>query len=142
MLAHYAHAFTPDLDGAYLMRAFHFLRDQYLFFPWYDRSAAAWRGSSLPPAHALHDWLVEVLKAAETYPLAYRASLMWDAEQRLPLVKRPTLMTAAANDPLFDGTRGAASLLADGRFVALPRLDDPACGATRAATVRSFVLSA
>lgn len=50
MLARYALPFTPDLDGAYLMRAFHFLRDEYLFFPCYARTLKGLRdGASLRP---------------------------------------------------------------------------------------------
>jgi pimeloyl-ACP methyl ester carboxylesterase len=132
-LEHYAHPFTPDIDGAYLMRAFHFLRDQYLFFPWYDRTSQGLRdGAALRPPRELHAWLVELLKAAETYPRAYRAAFSWPALDRLALVPCHATMTAAANDPLYDGSRDATNWLPDGRFVALPRFDDP--GYTRART--------
>jgi pimeloyl-ACP methyl ester carboxylesterase len=135
-LAHYAHPFTPDLDGAYLLRAFHFLRDQYLFFPWYDRTSEGLRDSAaLPPPRELHAWLVEVLKAAETYPRAYRAAFSWPAANRLPLVPCHATMTAAANDPLHDGSRDAASWLPDGRFVALPRFDDPGYAEARSVLI-------
>ncbi len=122
-LARYAPAFTPDLDGAYLMRAFQFCRDQYLFYPWYDRTRAGRRDSGLRPAADLHAWLVEVLKAAETYPLAYHAAFAWDAVGRLPRVAKPVLLMAAADDPLAQCTQDAASLTRGARFVALPRYD-------------------
>lgn len=122
-LARYAPAFTPDRDGAYLIRAFQFCRDQYLFYPWYDRTRAARRDSGLRPAADLHAWLVEVLKAAETYPLAYHAAFAWDAVGRLPQVGRPMLLMAAADDPLALCTRDAASLTDGARFAALPRYD-------------------
>ena len=135
LLARYALPFTPDLDGAYLLRAFHFLRDQYLFFPWYDRTAAAWRGAGLRSADDLHEWLVEVLKAPETYVRAYRAAFSWPAVDRLPLVRCTTLLMAAANDPLHDGTRDAASFVPHGRFMSLPRFDDPGFATARARLV-------
>ncbi|MFZ2998656.1 alpha/beta fold hydrolase [Sphingobium sp.] len=84
LIDRYARPFTPDLDGAYLMRAYHFCRDQYLFFPWYDRTAAARRDGVMPPAVDFHAWYVEVLKAAATYHHAYRAAFSWDAAGRLP----------------------------------------------------------
>jgi pimeloyl-ACP methyl ester carboxylesterase len=132
----YAQPFAPDLDGAYLMRAFHFLRDQYLFFPWYERTLKGLRdGASLRPPHELHSWLVEVLKAAETYPRAYHAAFSWPAIERLALVPCHATMTAAANDPLHDGSRDVTPLLRDGRFVSLPRFDDPGYAAARTALI-------
>ncbi|MEC3947451.1 alpha/beta fold hydrolase [Sphingobium sp. HWE2-09] len=139
LLSRYAHPFTPDSDGAYLMRAFQFCRDQYLFYPWYDRSRAARRDAGLRPADEFHAWLVEVLKAAETYHLAYHAAFSWDAAGRLPLVPCPTLLMAAQDDPLFDATRTAQPLLPDGRFVPLSRFDAPGFSGERAAAITQFL---
>jgi pimeloyl-ACP methyl ester carboxylesterase len=122
-LEHYAHPFEPDLDGAYLMRAFMFCRDQFLFFPWYARSRKARRDSGMGSKQALHFWVVEVLKAATTYPLAYRAAFSYPARERLPMVRQPTLCMAAEDDPLRDGTRDVATLVQGGKFVQLPRYD-------------------
>jgi pimeloyl-ACP methyl ester carboxylesterase len=139
LLARYAHPFPPDLDGAYLMRAFHFCRDQYLFYPWYDRTRHGRRDGGLRPAGDLHAWLVEVLKAAETYHLAYRAAFAWDAAGRLPLVGCPALVMAAQDDPLFTATQGAAALMPSARFAALPRLDAPDFAAQRTALITDFL---
>jgi pimeloyl-ACP methyl ester carboxylesterase len=139
LLERYARPFTPDTEGAYLMRAFHFCRDQYLFYPWYDRSRAARRDAGVRPAPELHSWFVEVLKAAETYHLAYRAAFSWDAEGRLPRVPCPALLMAAADDPLVDATRDATALLPDGRFIALPRFDAPDFPFVRTATMTRFL---
>lgn len=115
-LQHYAHPFVPDLDGAYLAKAFQFCRDQYLFFPWYARSKATRLDSGLPPASDMHPWLVEVLKAAETYHWAYRAAFMWEAPDRLPLITRPTMCLASPSDPLFDDTCEAAPMIPGGHL--------------------------
>ena len=80
----YAIPFTPDLDGAYLMRAFMFCRDQYLFYPWYERTRAGQRVGGLPSPKDLSDWVVEVLKAGETYHLNYRAAFRWQAAFAIP----------------------------------------------------------
>lgn len=138
-LANYAHPFEPDLDGAYLMRAFMFCRDQFLFFPWYARSRAARRDSGMGSARALHLWVVEVLKAATTYPLAYRAAFSYPARERLPLVVQPTLCMAAEDDPLRDGTREVAHTVPGGRFVQLPRYDSPDYVSRLVATVNGFL---
>ncbi|MGA1797240.1 alpha/beta hydrolase [Sphingomonas sp. 4RDLI-65] len=138
-LARYAPAFTPDLDGGYLMRAFQFCRDQYLFYPWYDRTRTGRRDGGVRPAADLHAWLVEVLKAAETYPLAYHAAFAWDAVVRLPLAEQRMLLLAAEDDPLAEVTRDAERLVAEGRFVALPRYDAPHFGPRRIALIAQFL---
>jgi hypothetical protein len=139
LLDRYAHPFVPDHDGAYLMRAWHFVRDQYLFYPWYVRSRASRRDAGLRPPGELHAWFVEVLKASETYHHAYHAAFTWDAAARLPRVACPALALAAVDDPLFAGTAAAAGWLPDGRFAALPRYDDPDFGRQRAATITGFL---
>lgn len=125
VLEHYAFPFVPDLDGAYLIRLFQFCRDQYLFFPWYKRTRAGRRDGGLGSAEDLHAWITEVMKASQTYHLNYRAAFKWQPAPRLPLVQCPTLLMAAINDPLFDHSRDAAVHLNKGRFLELPRMDDP-----------------
>lgn len=139
VLAHYARPFPPDLDGAYLLRAFNFLRDQYLFFPWYSRDRAHRRDGGLGRAEDLHAWLVELLKASETYHLNYHAAFRWNAHERLPCITRPTLVFAAENDPLLESTRAVAPLLADGRFATLPRGDAADFRTIRATLLRDFL---
>lgn len=139
ILRRYAHPFVPDLDGAYLVRAFQFCRDQYMFYPWYERTAAARRTGGLPAARTLHEWVLEVLKANETYHRNYHAAFTWCAPERLPLITCPTLVVAAENDPLIDETRAVAPLLNNHRFVALPRLDADDYRAARKAVILNFL---
>ncbi len=139
LLARYAFPFPADLDGAYLIRVFQFCRDQYVFYPWYDRTRQGQRSGGLPTPQTLHDWIVEVLKANETYHLNYRAAFRWEPAQRLPLVTHPTLVIAAGSDPLLTDTEQAAKLLRSGRFVALPRSDAPGFAATRLAAITGFL---
>ena len=138
LLAHYAFPFPADLEGAYLSRVFQFCRDQYLFFPWYDRSRAARRDGGLGSAADIHAWVVEVLKANETYHLNYRAAFKWDALGRLPLISVPTLVIAGENDPLFESSVAVTKCIDGGRFHALPRFDAPDFRAERAATIQAF----
>ena len=140
LMARYAFPFTADLDGAYLMRAFQFCRDQYLFYPWYDRTKQGQRSGGLPTPETLHEWVVEVLKANETYHLNYRAAFQWEPALRLPLVTQPTLVVAAESDPLFAETADAARLLPGGRFVAMPRSDAPGFAAHRLAAITGFLV--
>ena len=138
-MQHYAPPFKPDLDGAYLTQAFHFCRDQYLFFPWYDRVAKSSRSAGLPSAYDLHAWVLEVLKANETYPLAYHAAFAWPALKRMPLVEKETLMLASKDDPLLAGTVQAAEVVMSGHMKVLPSYTDPTFSDQRASLIDSFL---
>lgn len=138
-LARYAPKLTPDLDGAYLQRAFMFLRDQLVFWPWYGRTKAHVHGGALPPPAALHAWLVEVLKAAETYHLAYEAAFAYPGAERLPLVRAKTLALARPTDPLSPHTRAAAQLMPEATYLALDQDNGDPWGADPAAAITAFL---
>lgn len=139
ILANYAFPFVPDQDGSYMLRLFQFCRDQYFFFPWYNRTRAGRRDGGLGSAQDLHAWVTEVMKASETYHLNYRAAFRYDAKARLPLITVPVLATAGENDPLFDVTEELAALVPGGRFKALPRFDAPEFVAERKAAICAFL---
>jgi len=138
ILANYAFPFVPDQDGSYLLRLFQFCRDQYFFFPWYNRTRAGRRDGGLGSAQDLHAWVLEVMKASETYHLNYRAAFKYDAKPRLPLIKVPALAIAGENDPLFAITAELATLIPGGRFEAMPRFDASDFAADRKAKITRF----
>jgi pimeloyl-ACP methyl ester carboxylesterase len=126
MLENYALEVAPDLSGQYLMWAWHFVRDNYLFWPWYKRDALHVRSIGLPAsADVLHDKLVEVLKAVRTYHLSYRAAISYRKDERLPLVRVPTLLACATNDMLLPYQDGVAALLAHARREVTPGVATP-----------------
>jgi pimeloyl-ACP methyl ester carboxylesterase len=111
MLRHYAPAVVPAADGSHLLWIWNFVRDGYLFWPWYRRDAGNRRDIGLPSPDALHDKFVEVVKAARTYHLSYRAAIGYRKEARLPLVAVPTLLVCARNDMLLRYLDGVAALM-------------------------------
>lgn len=139
ILEHYAHPFEPDIDGAYLLRIFQFCRDQYLFFPWYRKTVEGHRVNGLPAPSDLHAWVLEVMKAHDSYHFNYRAAFKWNGFHRMPLVRQPVLMVAGANDPLIGQTEALARVTPDARFHALPRLDDPAFAVRRLELMRALM---
>lgn len=110
-LAHYAPAIEPDAFGTQFHWAWHFVRDQGWFFPYFQRDAAHLRGIAQPSVDALHRTAVEVLKSIRTYHHAYRAAFVHPDRERLPCVKVPTLVMADSTDPLRYGVDEAAALL-------------------------------
>lgn len=100
LLERYAPAMKPDLHGAHVTWAWHFVRDTYMFWPWYRTDAAHRRGLGLPSPKALHDKVMDVLKAIETYHLSYRAAFRFDKRRHFPLIRVPTMAACAENDML------------------------------------------
>ena len=111
MLANYAPAIEPDFFGNQFNWAWHFVRDQGWFFPYFKRDQAHLRGLDAPSPEVLHTITVEVLKSIRTYHLAYRAAFAHDDYARLPLVQTHTLVMADESDPLKKGVEDAARLL-------------------------------
>lgn len=112
----YAPAIVPDHDGTHLLRAHGFARDMHLFFPWFDKSAAAARGGGLPDAAALFAFVMDVLKGLSAIPAAYRAAFAYPTETMLAQVPCPTLCLAQRGDTLAGPTRRALELLPFGRL--------------------------
>lgn len=100
LLERYAPAMKPDLHGTHITWVWHFVRDTYLFWPWYRTDAAHRRPLGLPSPRALHDKVLDVLKAITTYHLSYRAAFRFDKRSRFPLIRVPTLALCAADDML------------------------------------------
>jgi pimeloyl-ACP methyl ester carboxylesterase len=98
LLAHYAPEVTPDHEGTHLLWAWHFMRDQHLFWPWFRRTADQRRQNGLPPAEVLHAQVLEVLKNLATVRLAYRASFTYAKAERLSQLTAPTLLASSVAD--------------------------------------------
>lgn len=111
MLAHYVPKVSIDQNGSQFHLIWSFVRDAYLFWPWYRKDSEHRRPTGLPGADALHDKVVEVLKAARTFHIPYQAALAYDKKARLPLIRVPTLVTCAADDMLFEYLDGVRSLM-------------------------------
>jgi pimeloyl-ACP methyl ester carboxylesterase len=111
MLESYVPKVRFDQNGSQIHLLWNFVRDAYLFWPWYRKDAAHRRPTGLPDAQVLHDKVVEVLKAARTFHIPYQAALAYDKKARLPLVHVPTLVTCAADDMLFEYLDGVRALM-------------------------------
>jgi len=139
MLRNYAPALTPSADGAHLFWIWHFIRDAFLFWPWYKRDAAHVRDVGLPSADALHDKFVEVAKAARTYHLSYRAAIGYDKSARLPLVAVPTLLSCARTDMLLRYFETVAALMPAAQRAITPGLTGEAAAADTIAIMQTFL---
>lgn len=111
LLANYAPPLLPDLDGKHLMWTWHFVRDQWMFWPWFKRDAAHRRDLGLPPPDYLHEVVLDVLKSLGTFQLGYWASFLYEKEKRLPLLRVPALVASAKTDIFFPDLEKIAALV-------------------------------
>lgn len=139
MLRCYAPPITPSEDASHLLWIWNFVRDAFLFWPWYKRDAAHARAAGLPGADALHDKFVEVVKAARSYHLSYRAAIDYRKEERLPLVTAPTLLSCARTDMLLPYLDGVAVLMPGARRAVTPGFGDPAAARETMALMLGFL---
>lgn len=98
IIANYAPRVQPDDHGTHLVWAFHFVRDQALYFPHFERNPEHRLPGFMPHAKVLHDATLEVLKSLDTYALPYVAAFRYRALERMPLIKAPVLLLKAERE--------------------------------------------
>jgi pimeloyl-ACP methyl ester carboxylesterase len=139
MLAHYAPEIAVDHIGSQLNWAWHFVRDNALFWPWFKRDAAHVRKVGLPSPETLHEKVVEVLKAVRSYHHSYRAAFAYDKRARLPLVRVRTLLACAQDDMLLEYHDTAAALMPSARQLVTPGIATPERAEATAAVLLDFL---
>lgn len=139
MLQHYAPGVRLDQNGSQFQWVWNFVRDVYLFWPWYRRDAAHRRNLGLPGADELHDKTVEVLKAVRTYHIAYRAAIGYDKAPRLPLVRVPTLLACASTDMFMEYFDAVKALMPEATPLITPGVGNAQALAATAAHFQRFL---
>lgn len=134
MLANHAPPLTIQPDAGHLLWVWNFVRDGFLFWPWYKRDKEHLRGIEMPTTDSLHDKFVEVIKAARTFHLSYNAAIAYEKMDRLGLITVPTLLTCARNDMLLVYMDEIAALMPGAETYVSPGLR----GAARDETMARF----
>jgi pimeloyl-ACP methyl ester carboxylesterase len=88
----YTPSIKPDAFGAQFNWAFNYSRNQYLFYPWFMQDAEHRLTRSVPPADVLHGAAMDILKALDTYHLAYTAAFNYPSQDRVAALACPTLL--------------------------------------------------
>jgi pimeloyl-ACP methyl ester carboxylesterase len=120
ILATYAPEQAPDDLGQYLMWGWHFARDQWIWFPWFDKTIDRRVTLDLPSADFLHDLFVEIMKSVRTYHRSYRAAFRYDMKSALPKLGQPTLICAQKTDMIHTMLPRMAALLPSADTALLP----------------------
>lgn len=139
ILATYAPAITPDDQARHLMWAWHFVRDQHLFFPWFKRDVAHRYSRDMPTAPQLHALFLECAKAIGTYHLSYRAAFRYSMAEHLPRVTHPVLLAFAQDDMVFPQLGAAQALLPGARATPTPGLATPEAARATARLIAEFL---
>lgn len=135
----YAPAITPDPQAAHLMWAWHFVRDQHLFFPWFRRDPAHRYDCDMPEPARLHALFLEVAKAVTTYHHSYRAAFRFNMAEAVPRLTVPTLIAFTRTDMVFPLLDRAHALLPGAARAELPGLATPEACAETGAILRRFL---
>lgn len=120
MEARYLPRIARHPHGLHLSAVWHYVRDTYLFWPWFAQDAAHRRAVDLPSTGALHDKVVEVLKGFDGFEALYRAAFRHDKAERLPLVRVPTLAVCGPTNSQFAALDRVAALVPGCGRLAVP----------------------
>lgn len=89
--------FAPQVElddlGTQFTFAWQFVRDEFSWFPWYQRTAKNSLNRTLLDARQLHLKVMEMLKGITTYHLFVRQGLNYPSAERVPMIAVPTLAT-------------------------------------------------
>ena len=120
ILSVYAPEQAPDALGRHLMWGWHFARDQWIWFPWFDKRNDKRVSLDLPPPAFLHDLFVEIMKSLTTYHRSYRAAFRYDMAEAVPRLSQPTLICAQKTDMIHTALPRMAALLPGAQSALLP----------------------
>lgn len=116
---------VPSWDGAHLIWAWNYMRDVLLWWPLYDRTAAATRVGSFSPTEDIHHSLVEFLKGGRTFHGNFLALWKYPTTERLPLIEADMLICSRPSDPWIVHLEAASRVLPSARVEATEDLAVP-----------------
>lgn len=133
-LERYAPHMAPDELGSQFHWAWHFIRDQMIFYPYYKKDSAHRRPEGVFDARILHDLTMDVLGSLESYHQPYEAVFRHDVRSALQRLEVPVLVLSHADGALDKATDEVVSLVPQ---VELAR--DCATPDAKAAAINAFL---
>jgi pimeloyl-ACP methyl ester carboxylesterase len=125
---------TPDWFGGYLLQAWHVVRDQGLFWPWYERrgSAAIRQEPQVDPA-LVQQRVLELFRSSGTWRRAFQAQFSYPLRKRLSTAlgrgALPVMLAASDLDPQRDSMWRAAADFPRAQHALLPDAEPKWAGA-------------
>jgi|TARA_B100001741_G_scaffold110194_1_gene90626 pimeloyl-ACP methyl ester carboxylesterase len=139
-LEHYAPEVSPDEFGQHLVWAWNFVRDQFIYFPYFKKTSEHQRTEvSMPPAEFINKLVLEVLKGLSTYHKGYHAAFTHKDKERLPMITVETFCGASEDDPLKSGVDMAAKLIPNSTKGFFPNESNEEGLSAKAIMIRDFL---
>jgi pimeloyl-ACP methyl ester carboxylesterase len=118
---HYTPDIRPNWYGGQLLEAWHMLRDQGLFWPWFRRTR---EGIINQPTHVdpvmIQARVLELFRSEGMWREAYQAHFAYPLQKRMAQVDVPVHFVAPGWDPQLEATKLAARESRKGRFEKMP----------------------
>jgi pimeloyl-ACP methyl ester carboxylesterase len=99
-LSRYIEPFTPRFDGGHLAWLWTRIKDQSLFFPWYEHTVAARLDLDATPVPTLALRALDWLRSGEGYGAGYAAAFNYDPRADLPFIEGVLVVQCHRHDPL------------------------------------------
>ena len=112
--------FDPSWDGAHLAAIWWWCREQSLFAPWYQPSAATRLDVDEPAPAVLQRRAVDVLRAGAGYETGLQAAFAHSAASSLARIQIPHTLVTAAGDPFTPHGARIPEPRAHGEVIDLP----------------------
>lgn len=100
-LDRYLEPIVPVWDGGHLIRLWFRYRDQHVFWPWNNQTAAARSDADVPSADFLHRGVVELLEAGNDYRIGYAAPFRHRALDVIPDLRVPVCFGNRPGDSMY-----------------------------------------
>ena len=100
MLEHYLIPHQPQWDGSHLMRIWSRIRDQAIFFPFYNRSHAARLAQPNLDLNFMLRTCFGFLESGDHYQVGYRAAICFDGREGLSSITVPARLQTRSHDLL------------------------------------------
>lgn len=119
--AHYTPDIRPVWYGGHLLEAWYFMRDQGLFWPWFDRTKKGIiRKEPYLDPHMVNARVLELFRSEGMWRHAYQAHFAYPYAQRLRSARIPMAFCAPAWDPQLEHSQRAARDFPKAPFIGLP----------------------
>jgi len=99
-LRHYLEPFVPRWDGGHLAWLWSRMKDQSVFFPWYERLARSRLAIDAAPSTALFARTRDWLRSGSGYAQGYAAAMNYDPRDDLAAIGTPHYIVCQRGDPL------------------------------------------
>ena len=100
LTANYTPSLAPRWDATHLVWLWARIRHEYGWFPWHRSGEGMRVDVDLPSAQALHDRMIDWLRAGAPYFIGYKAAFRFDGAAVIRDVTVPTLLVTMRPDPL------------------------------------------